>query len=212
MAMDALWMAKRIQTCAELYRDSLLDRHVLFIPADGSAPFDCFFQADNFMHLCGVAYPGCTKARFFQLAVDHHLDIRALRPTHGRLTRAKLDRLPTLCRIDAKANAAVLDPRDHQGTRADLFCSNMDACIGFARVNGIYRPKTALAHNPARDEPGYVNLIAAVKTEPGQREFVIVCKEPKPRDKTAAKHSSIIRSLEAYPHRELVTPLLEHGF
>lgn len=212
MVFDATHASTRIQECAAVYRSNLLDRHVLFIPADGSEPFDCMFRAENFMHLCKVSYGNHSKTMFFETAADGGLDPGLLRAINERQTNAKLSQLPVLCRIDAKANAAVRDPVDHQGTFADLFCSNSMACIGFKLLGDTYVPKTALEHNPARDEPGYVNLLAAVKTKPGVREFTIVSKEPKSRDKTERKHSLIIRSLLSYPQRSLVEPLLDHGF
>lgn len=210
--MDPVRMAARIQNCAVLYRDQLLDRRVLFVPASGAPPFECLFRDDNFMHLCGVSYGDYRPGRFFHIAATGRLDADMLHATEGANTIRKLASLPVLCRIDAKASAAVLDPVNHQGTRADLFCSNADACIGFVRTGDVYRPKTALAYDPPRSEPGYVNLIAAVKTEPGSDRYTIVSKEPKRRDKTPAKHAAIIRSLRAHPRPGSVETLLSHGF
>lgn len=213
VAFDAGKASTLIQECAAVYRDNLMDRHVLFVPADGSAPFECLFGAGNFQHLCGINYSGnITTTMFFKQALGRRLDPRLLRPAHGVLTVRKLEVLPVLCRIDAKANAAILDPTDHRGTFADLFCLNMDACIGFVRTGDLFRPKTALAFNPPRSEPGYVNIIASVKTEPGSKVFSIISKAPKARARTREKHDAIIRSLSAYPYRERVDVLLDHDF
>ncbi|MBT1164631.1 PBECR4 domain-containing protein [Bifidobacterium felsineum] len=211
MAFDAGRAAQRIHECAIAYQAHLLDRRTLFIPSDGSIPFECVFLSDNFQHLCGVNYAtDITKPVFFDRAVKDRIKPELLIPVHGQRTIMKLNSLPILCRIDTKANAAVRDPVDHQGTYADLFCSNMEACIGFVKTGGVYRPKTALAHNPSRSEPGYVNILAIVKTEPDGLVYSLVSKEPKRRNITGEKVRRILASLNRYDGGCDVMPAVEH--
>lgn len=211
--IDADLAAAIIQRCAGMYERNLANRRVLFIPSDGSAPFDCFFGPENFMHLCKVDYGDMPRRMFYRLAVDRRLDPKRLDSPNERDMWLKLEVLPTLCFIDSKASVAVRTPIADRRTRADLFCSGVNACMGFAlERNGSYRPKTALKYNPPRDEPGYVNLIAAVKTEPHATMFTIVSKQPKQKAKTKTKHDLIVRALRSYPHPEAVTGLLDYPF
>lgn len=208
------WAARQINIGATAYHDRLLHRRVLFIPSNGLPPIECAFNAENFMHLCGVSYTGnITKETFFRKAMQATLVPSRLQPTRGKLTIFKLKVLRELCFVDCNATAAVIDPVSHQGTFADLFCANARSTMGFKRLaNGLYVPKTALDFYPPKEEPGYRNIIAIVKTEPDSIEYTIVSKEPKTKNKTTAKHDAIIRSLMKYHDRNAIEPILDYSF
>lgn len=45
-----------VEECALIYANNLLNRYVLFGPTDATRPYEVYFPADCFFHLCGIEY------------------------------------------------------------------------------------------------------------------------------------------------------------
>lgn len=193
-AFNPLETIRTIHECAPIYRDRLLERHVLFIPSGGEAPLETFYAADNFMHLCGLNYPGMSAREFWDRAISGRLPSNGIRRNNGG-TVAKGRVLPTLVRIDAKAIMMVRNPRLPGNTKADAICANLPCVLGYTNRGGILRPCTAL-EMPSERLSDVKNIIMVVKTEPRLKTYGTVSKQPKKRD--AAKRQGVRRSLKLY--------------
>lgn len=185
---------RTIHECAPVYRDRLLERRVLFIPAGGGAPLETFYAADNFMHLCGVNYPDMSALEFWDRAVSGRLPTNGIRRNNGG-TVAKGRVLPTLVRIDAKAIMMVRNPRLPGKTKADAICANLPCVLGYTDRGGILRPCTAL-EMPGERLADARNIIMVMKTGPQLKTYDIVSKRSKRKD--AARRQEVRRSLRLY--------------
>ena len=185
---------RTIHECAPIYKERLLNRHVLFIPSGSGEPLETFYAADNFMHLCGVNYQSMSAQEFWERALSNRLPSDGIRRNNDGAA-AKRRVLSTLVRIDAKAIMMARNPRLPGNTKADAICANLPCVLGYIHRGGILRPCTAL-EMPCERLANARNIIMVVKTEPDLKTYCEVSKRPKKRD--AAKTQGIRRSLNLY--------------
>ncbi|BDR52392.1 hypothetical protein KIM372_02990 [Bombiscardovia nodaiensis] len=196
-------MKHLIEENAQLFKENLCNRYVLFGPTDGSHPYETYFPADCYFHLCGIQYKNprqrVSAKKFFQLAVDGRIDPALFSEKYSVYTRQKLGILSRLVRIDGFAAKIAPMPTVHFGrTTADLLVYNQDAIMGF-RMNyqgpKAYTPCTALRdHLPKQREEKNIGFV--LKTQAESRDYSI---QMKPKQQMSAERASKMRvSLSLY--------------
>ena len=186
--------------CAPVYLDGLADRHVLFIPNDGSEPVETFYGIENFMHLCGVHYPDVGAEGFWDMALAGRLRPDGLRANNAGVAAKRLV-LSTLVRIDRRAAMLVRDPVLPGRAKADVICANLPNALGFMRRGGELRPCSALHLEGV--VTGAVAVLMTLKTEPGADSYTLAPKLLSLRDPSSAARRMVMarRSLALYSGR-----------
>lgn len=136
-ATESQLKVKRIvEECAKLYDRNLCERHVLFGPTDGTRPYETYFPADCFFHLCGIRYKNkaqrVSAKKFFDLALQGKIDPKLFEAKYTKYTEAKLSILYQLVRIDSTgAKIAPMPLVRYGATKAEILIFNMDFAMGF---------------------------------------------------------------------------------
>lgn len=167
-----------VEECAKIYADNLLDRHVLFGPTDGSRPFETFFPADCYFHLCGLEYRDkrqkVSAKKFFQLAVEGRINPALFAPKYKSYTMQKLSVLYKLVRIDARGIRIAPMPLVRYGrTKADILIYDNEMAMGFRMDFAGSRsliPCTALFDRvPKQHDEKNIGLV--FKTKPNEYQY-----------------------------------------
>ena len=134
-----------IHNCAVAYGSNLLNKNALFVTADESKA-DCFealFRPENFLHLTGVK-TNLDASLFLQTAINSKLSPSSIMFDYSGTARIKLEILPRLMSIHVLARMVG----DYDNTKplliADKFAGTVTMAMGFANINGLYIPNTAL--------------------------------------------------------------------
>lgn len=167
-----------IEECAKIYQSNLLDRHVLFGPTDGTHPYETYFPADCYFHLCGLEYKDkhqkVSARKFFQLAVDGRIDPTLFAPKYSKYTMQKLSVLYKLVRIDQRGIRFAPMPLVRYGkTKADILIYDNEMAMGFRMDLSGSRaliPCTALYDQvPRQHDEKNIGLV--LKTDPQNYEY-----------------------------------------
>ena len=185
-----------VYAAAKVYKEELCGRRVLFIPNDRTTPFEVFFGADNFMHLCGMKYPVTSKRDFLDIAVNESIDATRLEYTYDHCTDLKISVLGLLVRLDSKASMFERHPSLPGETKADCVAINMNAVMGFIEHRTRMVPDTAL--NLERRWTNAHKVLAIVKTERNSSTYTRVTKRPAGRKASRDKTDRILASLNRY--------------
>jgi len=134
-----------IHNCAVLYSNNLLNKTVLFVTA-GESKADCFealFRPENFLHLTGVK-TNLEASLFLYTAINRKLSPSSITFDVSGTARIKLEILPRLMSIHVLARMVG----DYDNTKplliTDKFAGTVTMAMGFAYINGLYIPNTAL--------------------------------------------------------------------
>ena len=134
-----------IHNCAVAYGCNLLDKNALFVTASESKAdyFEALFRPENFLHLTGVK--SNLEARLFlYTAINRKLSPSNITFDPRGTARIKLEILPRLMSIHVFARMVG----DYDNTKplliADKFAGTVAMAMGFANINGLYIPNTAL--------------------------------------------------------------------
>lgn len=142
---------KIVQTCAEHYKNHLLDRSLLFILMDKHkriSTLEVSFVKRNFLHLTGLVVDK-TKLpgdRFFDLCIDKKLSVSNFELSQDGTTNLKLAVLPLLITKNLSANSVG----EYNGTGIKLYTEKIagssKGCIGFVldKSTGFMLPNTVL--------------------------------------------------------------------
>jgi hypothetical protein len=163
-----------------VYSENLLDRHVLFGPTDGTRPFETFYPADCFFHLCGLVYNDphqrVSAKKFLQLAVEGRINEKLFAPKYSSQTMRKLSVLYRLVRIDARGIRIAPMPLIRYGrTKADFLVYDAQMAMGFRMDRGGSNsliPCTALCDQvPKQHDEKNIGFV--FKTEKGSLDYTI---------------------------------------
>ena len=135
---------KQIITCAENYRQFLLDKSILFVYCEGKKIkwIEVEFRKNNFAHLTGIK-THLRPSDFFANCINHKLDINSYKTTS--YTSLKLSTFTTLVHIPEIS--AVIG--DYNGTNTylqlDIVVAKHQMVLGLSKGrNKFYYPKTLL--------------------------------------------------------------------
>jgi len=132
-------------TCAALYEKNLSGKNVLFVTMDKdeSACVETLFQPQNYLHLTGLQTK-LSSERFYDAALHQRLKLSDVTFKTSGVTELKLQILPKLMAIHVTAR--MIGDYDHSQPLliADKFAGTVAVAMGFALVNGVYIPNTAL--------------------------------------------------------------------
>lgn len=152
---EKLGIVRKIMNCAEKYNNNLLNKNVMFIFEDRSAPLlesvkciETTYNATNFYHLTGVK-SNLSPLDFFNRAVEQRLSINNIKRINS-LTNLKLDVLYNLVQIDKSAKAiGNYDPTTKINLYTEKVVGNVHYCLGFIKDqdSDFYIPNTALKEN-----------------------------------------------------------------
>ena len=173
-----------VEECALIYANNLLNRYVLFGPTDATRPYEVYFPADCFFHLCGIEYKDSRQrvsaAKFFDLACQGRIDANLFKPKYNKRTNDKLSILYSLVRIDATATKIAPLPLVRYGrTNADYIIFNNNSVVMAVRMDhsgsNSLIPCSALKDDvPKQTEEKNVGLV--LKTEQSYKKYSIVIK------------------------------------
>jgi len=136
-----------IHNCAIAYRDSLVNRNVLFIAErdDILDYFEALFLASNYQHLTGVVIRNSMTANaFYNRALDDRITENDFDFSSDGTTRMKLDVLPKLMKIHYIAR--MVGNYDGSGNylMAEKIAGTTTAAMGFIKEGLYYYPNSAL--------------------------------------------------------------------
>lgn len=176
-----------IEECALIYKNNLLNRYILFGPTDATRPYEVFFPADCFFHLCGIEYKDSRQrvsaAKFLDLACQGRIDANLFKPKYTKRTNDKLSILYSLVRIDATATKIAPLPLVRYGkTNADYIIYNNNAVVMAVRLDrggsNALVPCSALKDNvPKQTEEKNIGFV--LKTEPSEKRYTIIVRPKK---------------------------------
>ena len=136
---------KVIYTCAQMYKENLSNKCVLYVTAEGkrATSFESLFLPQNFKHLTGVR-SRLSGADFFGLVLRNKLSPSEIELADDGTTDLKLDILPQLMNIHKTAR--MVGDYDHSRSLfiADKVAGTITAAMGFIHSMNYYLPKSAL--------------------------------------------------------------------
>lgn len=192
---------KVITSCAERYREELMDRSLLFICIDRNKRtswVEFSFHDYNFLHLTGIKV--CRKqgeptreggkatgnelaaADFFKRCLAHKLSPSDFDFSDDGTTHMKLDVLPSVINKNLSANMIG----SYASTKPKLYTEKLaggtKACVGFVldAITKGYVPNTVLKEDIRNHVNDYVRVIAIYrknKTEEKYRELTYRAKK-----------------------------------
>lgn len=191
MAMN---YAARIGAAAKLYRDELENRHVLFIPANGTAPMETYYPPENFKHLCGVNHP-LNALDFYMAALDGTLNNRNLEIKYRKNTNAKMEVLSQVALMPAKASGMRDHPWVMEGIDVDGSVCAYPAAVGYVDDEDLgLVPRTLLFLHAQLNLDG---ILAIARTPQYSHIYDEWCKGGEP-NKGKRKVDLIQSSLKSY--------------
>lgn len=138
-------------SCAQLYKENLVDKTLLFVTTDKHKKIHCLevtFDISNFLHMTGfkVNKAEITARHFFSLCYDKRLTENDFEFADDGTTEMKMRVLPGL----VKKNLSAKMLGDYNMSQPKLFtdklAGSISACMGFVRDRGEGRfiPNTVL--------------------------------------------------------------------
>ncbi|MCD8110415.1 MAG: PBECR4 domain-containing protein [Clostridiales bacterium] len=188
---------QRVVSCAEIYRDELNKRNLLFVCMDKHKKlsyFEVAFYNYNFMHLTGLR--PCNRKSdnstantdrlsavvFYDRCISHKLSPDDFDFSDQGTTPLKLDALPLVI----KKNLMATMIGDYNSPRPKLysekFAGGVTACIGFIKDKSSkeYVPNTVLKDDIRNNVGNYARIIATYRkhqTEEKYSEIVYAAKK-----------------------------------
>jgi len=131
--------------CAALFEKNLSGNNVLFATVDKDEPafVETLFQPQNFLHLTGLQ-TNLSSERFYDAALHQRLKISDVSIKTSGVTELKLQILPKLMAIHVTARMIGDYDQSQPLLITDKFAGTVAMAMGFAFVNGVYIPNTAL--------------------------------------------------------------------
>lgn len=164
-----------ICAAAQAYRESFIDRRLLFIGYKASsrkaATLEVVFHAANFLHLTGVLWlpnsDGSAK-EFFNRCINHKINAKEITFAYGGITELKI------CALQSLLNSQHLNANmmgSFNGVGVSLCTENLvgseNACMGFVRDQrqNYYSPNTVLAGDVRQWIRDSYRVVAVYRTE-----------------------------------------------
>lgn len=137
--------------CAELYRDNLIDKNILFLYADKHkriSTLETQFLTTGFLHLTGVKFGERRMAAgsFFDKCMNKRLEIDEFELASDGTTEMKLRILPVLFRKNLSANMVGDFSARTPVLVTEKLAGGVKGCMGFVydQESGYYAPNTIL--------------------------------------------------------------------
>lgn len=152
MPMDKKEALSIVFSCAQSYKDNLINRCLLFISVDKHKTIhvlEVTFDTSNFLHLTGfkIDTSQISPAQFFDLCCNKRLSVNDFEFSSDGTTELKMEALPILINKSLSANMIA----NYGGNRPKLYteklAGSVKASMGFIkdRKTGKYVPNTVLS-------------------------------------------------------------------
>ncbi len=141
---------KIVLSCAEDYKQNLVNRSLLFVYLDenkDSDTIETIFTASNFLHMTGLKFKVDNKANhFFNLCIDKRLTVDDFEFASNGTTPLKLQVLPFLVKRNLSAKMLGTFSGNNYLLMTDKLIGSTIGCMGFIKseANNLYVPNTVL--------------------------------------------------------------------
>lgn len=149
--MDKNKARKILFECAELYKDNLINRNLLFLCLDkhkNISALEVAFSATGFMHLTGVKFKEqrLSAGKFFDKCISKRLSIEEFEMASDGTTEMKLNILPLLFVKNLSANMVGDFSARTPVLVTEKMAGGVKGCIGFVYDTKyrFYVPNTVL--------------------------------------------------------------------
>jgi len=181
---------KIIVSCAEKYRDELVDRTLLFVCQNKHKQVSCMefsFTEGNYLHLTGVKVkrPGevekepeeerdvISPSDFYSRCINHKLSPRDFDFADDGTTYMKLDVLPLI--MNKNLSAVMIGDYNSSKPKlhTDKLAGGVKACMGFVpdEESGRYVPNTVLKENVKDVVNDWVRVIAIYRKPIAEQQY-----------------------------------------
>ncbi|MCD7744542.1 MAG: PBECR4 domain-containing protein [Lachnospiraceae bacterium] len=195
-----------VVNCAELYRDELNNRNLLFVCLDKHkriSYIEVSFHDYSYMHLTGLRpvkkqsgedlndMEQLTADMFYDLCLNHKLSPDDFEFSDKGTTPLKLEVLPMIMNKNLAANMVG----DFNSLRPKLYTEKLaggtKACVGFVKdkKNGEYIPNTVLKEDLRSNVSDYVRVIATYRKNINDRNYSEIVYAAKKVDWTKIRFS-----------------------